>query len=302
MRAAEPAVAVGGAGPCRPIRPYGFNPIFRLCAKGLPRAETLLQTGLHHVGALDNGGNSALPPPLLSSAGVNDAAPALTPETGHPRPHHLCLQRTPHGERRSPPHRSEAGQHRSSRWKGSGVTWTLPEPMLSTPVPGPEPRPGWAAELASAAAQGLDLLLSRADGPGQDASRPLSGCWPAPWLGSVVLRGAYMITTIPARQTKVPYLQSQLGPVPAPVSPRLLLLATLDDLLPAVEDVSPSGSRRQAPEPSGLPEPDADSAPVQRSTAPAARLASSAADSAVRSGRRYLTGCLRVRRGVVSGR
>ena len=183
MRAAEPAVAVGGAGPCRPIRSYGFNPIFRLCAKGLPRAETLLQTGFHHVGALDNGGNSALPPPLLSSAGVNDAATALTPETGHPRPHHLCLQRTPHGERRSPPHHSEAGQYRSSRWKGSGVTWTLPEPMPSTPVPGPELRPGWAAELTSAAAQGLDLLLSGADGPGQDAQSATERLLASPMVG-----------------------------------------------------------------------------------------------------------------------
>ncbi|MER7577821.1 ATP-dependent DNA ligase [Streptomyces sp. NPDC126514] len=26
------------------------------------------------------------------------------------------------------------------------MTWTLPEPMLSTPVPGPDLRPGWAAE------------------------------------------------------------------------------------------------------------------------------------------------------------
>jgi ATP-dependent DNA ligase len=27
------------------------------------------------------------------------------------------------------------------------VTWTLPEPMLSSPVPEPRLRPGWAAEL-----------------------------------------------------------------------------------------------------------------------------------------------------------
>lgn len=27
-----------------------------------------------------------------------------------------------------------------SQWKGSGVTWTLPEPMLSTPVPSPDLR------------------------------------------------------------------------------------------------------------------------------------------------------------------
>jgi hypothetical protein len=37
----------------------------------------------------------------------------------------------------------EAGQHLG---KGSGVTWMLPEPMLSTPVPAPELRPGWAGE------------------------------------------------------------------------------------------------------------------------------------------------------------
>ncbi len=31
-------------------------------------------------------------------------------------------------------------------WKASTVTWTLPEPMLSTPVPEPDLRPGCVAE------------------------------------------------------------------------------------------------------------------------------------------------------------
>ncbi|MEU7337343.1 ATP-dependent DNA ligase [Streptomyces sp. NPDC007074] len=31
-------------------------------------------------------------------------------------------------------------------WKRSGVTWTLPEPMLTTPVPTPDLPPGWAGE------------------------------------------------------------------------------------------------------------------------------------------------------------
>lgn len=36
-----------------------------------------------------------------------------------------------------------------ARWKGSDVTWMPPEPMLSTPVPTPDLRPGWAAEPKS---------------------------------------------------------------------------------------------------------------------------------------------------------
>ncbi|MEN8651648.1 hypothetical protein ABCR94_13720 [Streptomyces sp. 21So2-11] len=41
---------------------------------------------------------------------------------------------------------SQAGEHRSLWWKRSGVTWTLPDLMLSTPVSGPDLRPGWAGE------------------------------------------------------------------------------------------------------------------------------------------------------------
>ncbi|GAA2940185.1 hypothetical protein GCM10010478_47390 [Streptomyces erythrogriseus] len=31
--------------------------------------------------------------------------------------------------------------------KGSGVTWTLPESVLSTPVPSPDLPSGWAGEV-----------------------------------------------------------------------------------------------------------------------------------------------------------
>lgn len=79
MTAATQAVAVGGPGPCRLIRPYGFNSTFRSCVEGLPHAETLLHTGVRHVVVLHNGGNTALPPPLPPPAGVNGCAPALTP-------------------------------------------------------------------------------------------------------------------------------------------------------------------------------------------------------------------------------
>ncbi|MEV5646216.1 hypothetical protein AB0L67_39985 [Streptomyces flaveolus] len=37
------------------------------------------------------------------------------------------------------------GGHRR-RWKASAMTWTLPEPMLTTPMPGPDLPPGCAAE------------------------------------------------------------------------------------------------------------------------------------------------------------
>ncbi|MER5756822.1 hypothetical protein [Streptomyces sp. NPDC002088] len=31
-------------------------------------------------------------------------------------------------------------------WKAWGVTWTLPEPMLTAPTPDTTLRPGWAGE------------------------------------------------------------------------------------------------------------------------------------------------------------
>ncbi|MBB4717737.1 ATP-dependent DNA ligase [Streptomyces luteogriseus] len=41
------------------------------------------------------------------------------------------------------------------------MTWTLPEPMLSSPVPEPRLRPGWAAELKG---DGFRALLSADSG------------------------------------------------------------------------------------------------------------------------------------------
>ncbi|MER7901578.1 hypothetical protein ABTX62_37505 [Streptomyces sp. NPDC096046] len=72
------------------------------------------------------------------------------------------------------------------------MTWTLPEPMLSTPVPGPDLRPGWAGEpkwdgfraLVSAGRLAFEQLQNRLQRRGTAAARA-AGEWPAHFVTGV---------------------------------------------------------------------------------------------------------------------